>query len=159
MAGSSLFAVGVAELSKPLNVSSAFHSADLKHLRVSVYRAQNGKKITAVTISDPLPTVQTFALSPDGRHVAILQNEQIVLYALPEPAERDFLIAPDLGVTDLSARWQQKPIVCGLRAANPSDWRRSSRPMDAKCRTYAVRIWETGFSCSRSSVACTRRSE
>ena len=89
MAGSSLFAVGVAELSKPLNVASAFHSADLKHLRVSVYRAQNGKKISGVTISDPLPTVQTFALSPDGRHLAILQNEQIVLYALPEPTERD----------------------------------------------------------------------
>jgi hypothetical protein len=83
IAGSSFFAVGVAELSKPVNISSAFHSTDLKHLRVSVYRAQDGKKITAVTISDPLPTVQTFALSPDDRRLAILQNEQIVFYSLP----------------------------------------------------------------------------
>ena len=66
-----------------MNISSAFHSTDLKHLRVSVYRAQDGKKITAVTISDPLPTVQTFALSPDDRRLAILQNEQIVFYSLP----------------------------------------------------------------------------
>ena len=85
IAGSSFFAVGVAELSKSLTISSAFHSADLKHLRVSVYRAQDGKKIAAVTISDPLPTVQTFALSPDDRRLAILENEQIAFYSLPAP--------------------------------------------------------------------------
>jgi hypothetical protein len=85
IAGSSFFAVGVAELSKSLTISSAFHSSDLKHLRVSVYRAQDGKKIAAVTISDPLPTVQTFALSPDDRRLAILENEQIAFYSLPAP--------------------------------------------------------------------------
>ena len=58
--GGSLFAVGITELAKPLNASSAFHSSDLKNLHVSVYRVvENGKKATGVTVSDPLSTVRS----------------------------------------------------------------------------------------------------
>lgn len=81
--GSNLFAVGITELAKPLAPSSAFRSSDLKDLYVGIYQAANGRKLTAMTISDPLPSVQTFALSPDGRHMAILKPDQIALYALP----------------------------------------------------------------------------
>ena len=80
--GGSLFAVGITELAKPLNASSAFHSSDLKNLHVSVYRVENGKKATGVTVSDPLPTVQSFALSPNSRQLAILEKSQIVFYTL-----------------------------------------------------------------------------
>jgi hypothetical protein len=82
--GSDVFALAISEVAKPLNASSPFHSSDLKQLRVGVYRVDNGKKITAATVTNPLPTVQTFALSPDSRHLAILENEQIVLYPLPQ---------------------------------------------------------------------------
>jgi hypothetical protein len=82
--GSSFFAVGSTELIKAMDDSSPFHSSDLKSLRVGVYRAENGKKITGVTIPDPLPTAQTFALSPDRRHLAIVASDQIVLYSFPE---------------------------------------------------------------------------
>jgi len=82
-AGSRVFAVGITELAKAIDDSSAFHSSDVKDLHVAVYRVEDGKKLTAVTISDPLPTLQTFALSPDGRQLAVLDNSQIVFYALP----------------------------------------------------------------------------
>jgi len=89
--GSDVFALAISEVAKPLNASSAFYSSDLKQLRVGVYRVDNGKKITAATVTNPLPTVQTFALSPDSRHLAILENDQIVLYPLPQTSRAEGL--------------------------------------------------------------------
>ena len=85
--GSNFFAVGVTELTKAMNDAAPFHTSDLKSLHVGVYRVENGKKVTGVTIPDPLPTVQTFALSPDSRHLAILQSDQIIFYSFPEGPE------------------------------------------------------------------------
>jgi hypothetical protein len=87
--GTNFFAVGVTELAKAIDESSPFHSSDLKSLHVGVYRVENGKKVTGVTIPDPLPTVQTFALSPDNRHLAVLESDQIVFYSLPEGSEHE----------------------------------------------------------------------
>lgn len=81
--GSSLFAVGITELARPLAPFSAFRSSDLKNLHVSVYLAENGKKLAAMTIPDPLATAQAFAISPDDRHLAILKPDQIAFYTLP----------------------------------------------------------------------------
>jgi hypothetical protein len=89
MAGSQLFAIGIAELVKPTDDSAPFHSSDLQNLHVAVYRAESGKKVTGVTLPFPLPARQTFALSPDGRRLAVLVNNQIVFYTLPDVAERD----------------------------------------------------------------------
>jgi hypothetical protein len=88
-AGGNFFVVGVTQLAKAMDGSSPFQSSDLKSLRIGVYRVENGKKVTGVTISDPLPTVQVFALSPDSRHLAILESDQIVFYSLPEVAEHE----------------------------------------------------------------------
>jgi hypothetical protein len=85
--GSGLFAVGITELTKPMDDESAFHSSDLKSLHVRVYRGEDGKKIAGITLPNPLPTVQTFALSPDGHQLAVLANTQIVFYALPFASE------------------------------------------------------------------------
>jgi hypothetical protein len=87
-AGASFFAVGVMELSKAIDDSAPFHSSDLKSLHVGVYGVENGKKVTGVSIPSPLPTVQTFALSPDSRHLAVLESDQIVVYSLPQVPER-----------------------------------------------------------------------
>jgi hypothetical protein len=87
--GSNFFAVGIDELAKAMDDSSPFHSSDLKSLRVGVYRVENGKKVTGVTIPGPLPAVQSFALSPDSRHLAVLESDQIVFYSLPEVSEHE----------------------------------------------------------------------
>lgn len=89
ISGSRLFAVGVTELTKSIDDSAAFQSGDLQALRVSVYRAESGQKITGVTLPFPLPTTQTFALSPDGRQLAVLASSQIVLYTLPQGPGHD----------------------------------------------------------------------
>ena len=86
IAGSPFYAAGISELGKPLNPTSAFHSSDLKNLRIGIYRLENGARIASVTIPNPLPMVHTDALSPDGRSLAILENDKILLYKLPERA-------------------------------------------------------------------------
>jgi len=80
--GSGLFAFGTTEFTKSLADAAAFHSSDLKDLRVSVYQVDNGKRLTAVTVPSPLPTVQSFALAPDGHQLAVLNSNQILFYTL-----------------------------------------------------------------------------
>ena len=87
--GGNFFALGITELTKAVDDSSPFRSSDLKSLRVAVYRADNGKKVTGVTVPDPLPVVQIVALSPDSRHLAILESDQIVFYSFPEVSDRE----------------------------------------------------------------------
>jgi hypothetical protein len=87
--GSNFFAVGTTELAKAIDDSSPFYASDLKSLRVDVYRVENGRKVTGVIVLDPLPTVQTFALSPDSHHLAVLESDQIVVYSLPQQSQRE----------------------------------------------------------------------
>jgi len=92
--GSRLFAVGVAESAKPLALDSAFHSSDLKNLHVGVYMAENGKKLTELTIPSPLATFQSFALSPDDHSLAVLNSDQITFYPLSPPAQSEPVTSP-----------------------------------------------------------------
>jgi hypothetical protein len=87
MAGSPLFAVGITELAKAVDNSAPFRASDLQAFRVSVYQAASGKKLTGLSLSSPLPAMQTFALSPDGHQLAVLANSQILFYSLPAVAE------------------------------------------------------------------------
>jgi len=48
-----------------------------------VYRTENGERLFAVSIPSPAPTVQSFALSPDGNSLAVLQGDQIAFYKVP----------------------------------------------------------------------------
>ena len=80
---SEAFAVGVAELTKPLMPDSVFRRTDLKREHIAIYRRENGRRILAVSIPSPAPTVQTFALSPTGNQLAVLRGDQIALYSVP----------------------------------------------------------------------------
>lgn len=88
-ADSPFYAVGVKELNKPLNPASAFRSSDLKTLRIDIYRDDDGATVASVTVPNPLPMAQTYALSPNGRSLAILENERILLYRLPGAAQQN----------------------------------------------------------------------
>jgi hypothetical protein len=83
--GSRLFAVGITDLVKPTDDSAPFHSSDLHDLHVAVYQTGSGKRITGVSLPDPLPAKQAFAISPDGRQLAVITNSQIVFYSLSAP--------------------------------------------------------------------------
>jgi hypothetical protein len=83
IASSGAFTVGVAEAVKSMAASSAFTSADIASEHIAVYRAENGERIFAVAIPSPVTSVQTFALSPDGRQLVVLAGDQIAFYQVP----------------------------------------------------------------------------
>jgi hypothetical protein len=83
VATANAFTIGMAEAAKSIVSDSAFHASDLASERIAVYRAENGGRVFALTITSPVPTVQTFVLSPDGSQLAVMSGEQIAFYEVP----------------------------------------------------------------------------
>ena len=79
-AARSAFAVGIAQALHPLPEDAVFRASDLASERIGVYRTENGQKLFAVSVSSPVPTVQSFVLSPAGDQLAVLGRDQIILY-------------------------------------------------------------------------------
>jgi hypothetical protein len=82
------FAIGMAEASKSIAADSPFQTSDLAGERIAVYRAENGERLFAITIASPVPSVQSFALSPDGDLLAVLQGDQLAFYKVPAADHR-----------------------------------------------------------------------
>jgi hypothetical protein len=82
------FAIGMAEAAKAIAADSPFQTSDLAGERIAVYRAENGERLFAITIASPAPTVQSFALSPDGELLAVLQGDQLSFYKVPAGLRR-----------------------------------------------------------------------
>jgi hypothetical protein len=80
---SSTFAIGVAKAAKPFAPESLFRTTDLVSESVGVYRVENGQRRVTVTISPPVPTLQTFVLSPGGDQLAVLNGDRIAFYGVP----------------------------------------------------------------------------
>jgi hypothetical protein len=81
-ADSSYFTIGVTKAARALLAESGFRASDLNSERITVYRAENGARLFALDITFPVPTLQTFVLSPDGNQLAVLKRDQILLYAV-----------------------------------------------------------------------------
>jgi hypothetical protein len=81
------FTVGVAVAVKSINASYPFRVADIAAERIAVYRAENGGRIFSLNVTSPVPTVQSFMLSPDGQQLAVLQGDQIALYPMSASAQ------------------------------------------------------------------------
>ena len=81
-ADSSYFTIGVTKAARALFAESGFRGSDLNSERITVYRADNGARLFALDITFPVPTLQTFVLSPDGNQLAVLKRDQISLYAV-----------------------------------------------------------------------------
>jgi hypothetical protein len=84
---SGLFAIRVATATNPTVDDAVFHATDLLSEYVGVYRAGNGRRLFGIDIPSPVPSWQTFALSPNGDQLAVLRENQIDFYALPGPIE------------------------------------------------------------------------
>ncbi|HEV7218175.1 MAG TPA: hypothetical protein VGN39_04815 [Terriglobales bacterium] len=84
---SGTFAVGVAKADKPIAAEALFRAADLESENIGVYHVENGRRKFAISIASPVPTLQTFVLSPNGDQLAVLQENQIAFYAVSNPAE------------------------------------------------------------------------
>lgn len=57
-------------------------ASDLEAEHIAVYRAKNGQRVFAVSMPSPVPTLQTFVLSPVGDQLAVLSQDQIAFYPL-----------------------------------------------------------------------------
>jgi hypothetical protein len=83
IATSGALAIRIATATKPLAGNATYRSSDLEAEHIAVYRANDGRKVLAVGMPSPIPTLQTFALSPRGDQLAVLSQDQIAVYALP----------------------------------------------------------------------------
>jgi hypothetical protein len=78
--GSKAFAIRIAVALESRNSQAVFKPSDLKSARVTVYRAENGRRIFSIAVPDPVPAVQTFAISPGEDQVALLKVDEIAFY-------------------------------------------------------------------------------
>jgi len=81
------FTVGVAVAVKSINATYPFRIGDIAAERIAVYRAENGGRIFSLNVTSPIPTVQSFMLSPNGQQLAVLQGDQIALYPMNASAQ------------------------------------------------------------------------
>jgi hypothetical protein len=80
------FAVRVVHATGTVVRGSVFHGADLDSEEVRVYRAEDGKRLTAIHVNAPAPSRGGYALSPDGTQLAVLAGNSVSLYAVPADA-------------------------------------------------------------------------
>jgi hypothetical protein len=78
--GGNVFAIRIAEATQSRLLQAVFKPSDLKSSRVAVYRAENGHRIFFIRLPDPVPAVQTFAISPREDQVALLRADEIAFY-------------------------------------------------------------------------------
>lgn len=76
------FVIGIAKAARALMADFPFGAADLESQQFGVYRAENGQSLLAVSVPAPVPTQQSYSLSPSGDQLAVLQADQIVFYAV-----------------------------------------------------------------------------
>lgn len=78
-----LFAIKVVHAVSALSPGVEFRATDLESEEVRVYRASDGKRLFAVRVDEPSASHGSYAVSPDGVHLAILTQSQIQLTPLP----------------------------------------------------------------------------
>lgn len=84
--GGGVFALTVPEGGDGYVRERSFHGADLSRETVGVYRASDGHELMEVKLRLASPTRQPVAFSPGGSRMAVLDGEEICIYAVPPAA-------------------------------------------------------------------------
>ncbi len=79
------FAVKVMHGVRYIPPNTTFKRSDLDAAEVRVYRAEDGKRVLAVRVKEPVAVHGGYALSPDGSQLAVLSGSDIKFF--PVPAE------------------------------------------------------------------------
>ena len=77
------FAVKVVHSERSITAGTTFKSSDLDSELVRVYRADDGKRLLAVQVKDPVASHGGYALSPDGSQLAVLSGSEIQFFPVP----------------------------------------------------------------------------
>jgi hypothetical protein len=83
IAARDIFAIRTAKATKAMATDAVFRTSDLEAEHIVVCRSRSGQRLLAVTLPSPVPTLQTFVLSPGGDQLAVLSQDQIAFYPLP----------------------------------------------------------------------------
>jgi hypothetical protein len=81
--GNRTFAVKAVRAAREISPGIEFRASDLETEEVRVYRAEDGKRLLAVRIKEPIASRGGYALSPDGSQLAVLSASQISFYPVP----------------------------------------------------------------------------
>lgn len=78
-----IFAVKAVRADRDISSGVEFRGSDLETEEVRVYRAEDGKRLLAVRIKEPVASRGGYALSPDGSQLAVLSGSQINFVPVP----------------------------------------------------------------------------
>jgi hypothetical protein len=76
------FAIKSVQSTRPVPAGARFSAADFTSEALAVYRAGDGKRLLNVTVGAPTSSRDGFALAPDGSQLAVLNRDQIQVYAV-----------------------------------------------------------------------------
>jgi hypothetical protein len=79
-----LFAIKVVNTAREIALGTGFAVPDLLTQEVRVHRNADAKRIFTARVAEPATSRATYAVSPDGRQLALLNRNGISLFALPE---------------------------------------------------------------------------
>ncbi len=78
------FAVRVVKARRSMANGASFHKDDLSGEQINVFDVQEGRRLAAIALAAVPLSVQSFALSPTGKQVAVLGSGEILFYDLPK---------------------------------------------------------------------------
>lgn len=81
---SAAFAVRVVKTVKPMYPGKVFNKLDLDSEKISLYRSQDGRQLFSTTTDDMPLIVQSFALSPSGKEIAVLNGQSLSFFAVAD---------------------------------------------------------------------------
>lgn len=82
--GGKVFAIGIAEATRPVNFEQGMITSDFNSVTVSVYRSTDGQRIFATRSSHGAVNRHSFALSEAGNRLAILSGDDLSLYRIQD---------------------------------------------------------------------------
>ncbi len=80
--GASVFAIGIAEASHPVDFVQGIVASDFQNVAVSVYRSSDGHRLFATRSANGAVNRQSFALSESGDRLALLSGDTVSLYRI-----------------------------------------------------------------------------
>ena len=78
------FAIRVVKARRSLANGASFHKDDLSGEQINVFDVQEGRRLAAIALAAVPLSVQSFAMSPTGKQVAVLGSGEILFYDLPK---------------------------------------------------------------------------
>ena len=80
---SQIFAVKIVHAERPISSGTNFKNSELDSEEVRVYRADDGRRLLSVRVSEPIGSHGGYALSPDGSQLAVLSGSDIHFFPVP----------------------------------------------------------------------------